>query len=778
MSNRGPHEALLSALRQSGNPAAQQEADHLSKLYHDRQLGELAADVYDVAKAAGQPPAGWIRASEHPELLRQYAAHSGLSAGQLAAQLRPDGSGFRAEIYLPNAAILGDGYRPVLAFKGSSGEVMTSRGLRDTGTEDFVANNFPQSVGMETDYYDRAMKLASELQAGGLDFELTGHSLAGGMASAAAAVTGNRAITFNAAGLHPQTARRFGEQNGLPVYDVSHRITAYQVQGELLSNGVQDNLHGMSANQRRELGSALSETSALLKALPGARNLLEQTVMSNIPEAEQPVVRAFIEKVATGDAETMLREVPLAAGEVPPLLAPMTRLDPGNPDSPLLARNKATSLPELTYLAGPVIEAVRLTAQGANIGRQGGEMIVEGGRMAHGELTALGGGIRQATDAGSHAASAITHATGEALQSVEQVAGAALADTRELAAGVQARVDEGVGHARQWGGSFDADVLRGVGRWLPEGARTWMDAQAQALEQQGEAVHQQGHVDAAAARRRGHADTVAIRAATVSVQAGTGKVTAAIGRTQHDVIASAGNLWAGALELEGRAVEGVSHCAPTGGAMIGGAAVGLPQLVSRVIPDGTLLAFYGPQAAMHEALDRHLMRPTVLPSMDKRIENVEQAARQTLSNSRARAGAAESAGAVVVPMLDHPAHPGYPMYRQARDHVHRIDSEMGRVPDQRSDNLSGSLAAAARAGGMSRIDAVALSDDGSKAFAAQNMTPKVLSLTVHVQTAQAIRTPLEQSGSAWLAAETHAQKAASPSPTVPQSPQLSMPLQR
>ena len=50
---------------------------------------------------------------------------------------------------------------------------MTSQGLRDTTKEDFLANNFPQSVGLETDYYDRAMRLAKELKAHGLDFELT-----------------------------------------------------------------------------------------------------------------------------------------------------------------------------------------------------------------------------------------------------------------------------------------------------------------------------------------------------------------------------------------------------------------------------------------------------------------------------------------------------------------------------------------------------------------------------------------------------------------------------
>src|ERR1700761_1821203 len=207
-------QALLQRLRASGDPAAQNEARQLGTLYHDQQMGGLAADAYKAADGTGQPPAGWGRASEHPELLSKYAPSLHLSKNQLNDMLKPDESSFRAEIYLPDSAVLGPGYKPVVAFKGSSGDVMTSDGKHHSTTqEDFLANNFPQSVGMRTDYYDRAMHLARDLQRGGLDFEITGHSLAGGMAAAASAVTGNHATTWNAAGLHPETAQRFAAEN-------------------------------------------------------------------------------------------------------------------------------------------------------------------------------------------------------------------------------------------------------------------------------------------------------------------------------------------------------------------------------------------------------------------------------------------------------------------------------------------------------------------------------------------------------------------------------------
>ena len=161
--DRQNEQALLQQLRASGDHAAQQQATALQGLYHQREMGGLAADVYDAAKETGEPPPGWIRVSEHPELLHQYAPKLHMTDMELKMRLHPDGSGFRAEIYLPDPKVLGPGSMPVVAFKGSAGEVMTPHGLRDTTQEDFFANNFPQSVGLETDYYDRAMKLAYEL---------------------------------------------------------------------------------------------------------------------------------------------------------------------------------------------------------------------------------------------------------------------------------------------------------------------------------------------------------------------------------------------------------------------------------------------------------------------------------------------------------------------------------------------------------------------------------------------------------------------------------------
>lgn len=96
--------------------------------------------------------------------------------------------------------------------------------------------------------------------------------------------------------------------------------------------------------------------------------------------------------------------------------------------------------------------------------------------------------------------------------------------------------------------------------------------------------------------------------------------------------------------------------------------------------------------------------------------------------------------------LDDPAHPGHAMYQQSRGAVHQVDTAYQRTPDQRSDNLAGALAAKAHDEGMTRVDQVALSESGARAFAVQN---GVRMQTAHVQTADAVQTSLAQSSAAW-----------------------------
>nr|WP_199041393.1 XVIPCD domain-containing protein [Dyella sp. ASV24] len=114
--------------------------------------------------------------------------------------------------------------------------------------------------------------------------------------------------------------------------------------------------------------------------------------------------------------------------------------------------------------------------------------------------------------------------------------------------------------------------------------------------------------------------------------------------------------------------------------------------------------------------------------------------------------------------LDDVAHPDHAMFKQAQTHVHALDATHGRTPDQRSDNLAAAVTVAAKAEGLKRIDAVVLSDDGSKAFAAQHTIPRAWTQTASVPTVQGLDTSIAQSTQAMAQVNTkleqHAQQQA------------------
>ena len=161
-------QALLSKLRHSGNPEAMRQAEALAEQYHVRDMGDLAKDVYRSAAHTTSPPGlGWIRASEHPELLRErLGVH--WSNQQIHEYLQPDNSDFRAEVYLPDPRVYGPDVKPVIATKGSNGPVAIPNGeggftQRPSALEDWV-ENARQGMGLESDHADRAMNLAVSLQ--------------------------------------------------------------------------------------------------------------------------------------------------------------------------------------------------------------------------------------------------------------------------------------------------------------------------------------------------------------------------------------------------------------------------------------------------------------------------------------------------------------------------------------------------------------------------------------------------------------------------------------
>ncbi|MBU5613345.1 alpha/beta hydrolase family protein [Geomonas azotofigens] len=156
------------------------------------ERARLADDAYKVGQ--GEPPEGWERVA--PEELRKL----GMSAEdfpQVDPKFRPSEhkDGYYAELYRAKPDVFGQ-EQYVVSFRGT-------QGIKD-GVADVL-----QAFGGETDHYSRAMKAAKKLKkslGGKIDF--TGHSMGGGMATAAGIVSDSKVFAIDPAGVHPKTLER------------------------------------------------------------------------------------------------------------------------------------------------------------------------------------------------------------------------------------------------------------------------------------------------------------------------------------------------------------------------------------------------------------------------------------------------------------------------------------------------------------------------------------------------------------------------------------------
>jgi hypothetical protein len=176
-----------------------------------RDLALMAADVFrDVAN----PPAGF-RVATDADL-----GKLGLHPSDLTSTQSP----FRARVYVRGT---GADAQFVVAFRGS------------TSNADWKTN-FKQSLGLSSDHYRKALAVGAKLAlAGNVNITLTGHSLGGGLASAAAIAGGRTASTFNAAGLSDATINRARGVHTASGAQTKDSVTAYYVRGEILS-AIQD----------------------------------------------------------------------------------------------------------------------------------------------------------------------------------------------------------------------------------------------------------------------------------------------------------------------------------------------------------------------------------------------------------------------------------------------------------------------------------------------------------------------------------------------------------
>jgi len=111
--------------------------------------------------------------------------------------------------------------------------------------------------------------------------------------------------------------------------------------------------------------------------------------------------------------------------------------------------------------------------------------------------------------------------------------------------------------------------------------------------------------------------------------------------------------------------------------------------------------------------------------------------------------------------LDDPDHPDHAFFNQVRSQVADLDRNLGREPDQHTDQIASALTVQARADGMHYITLMALSTDGERLWAVQTppgRNDRLFDLRTSVPTAEAM-TPMDQSAAKWPEAMQQFQQA-------------------
>jgi hypothetical protein len=265
----------------------------------------LAWNVYEVYEPGGRnllAPAAFARLGSS-----DLSSACGGNTQTFDALMEPPESGYRAAVYRDET----DPKKMFLVFRGTT-----------LNRADWLDANVPQAAGLGSDYYARAIAFARILKkcafASGVDLEVVGHSLGGGMADAAGVVNQLKTTSFNPAGVHRDTLPK-----DVDMTTASKYVTDYVVRDEPL-NYRQDNPL-----------AARAERYAFL--LPSAPLAPVAVAAAGAKDLATLGTQALAGQQATRDPSASKFVSALYASDMPPAIGRRVTLEPDAGDADPLA---------------------------------------------------------------------------------------------------------------------------------------------------------------------------------------------------------------------------------------------------------------------------------------------------------------------------------------------------------------------------------------------------------------------------------------------------------
>lgn len=188
----------------------------LSYFAYNRTTKKKDKDDYDMDEAMdGLSPKQQAMLKNKDEKLEGYEKLNAEEMGKMNikdSDLKDPSTGFKADIYKDKN---GD---YVLVYRGTySDPDHPENDLIHDWSKEWTDDNMRQGLGMGSEQYNKSIKLAEKVKQGsekqGKQMTIAGHSLGGGLATAAGAATGSKTYAFCPAGVHPNTYKMYGVKN-------------------------------------------------------------------------------------------------------------------------------------------------------------------------------------------------------------------------------------------------------------------------------------------------------------------------------------------------------------------------------------------------------------------------------------------------------------------------------------------------------------------------------------------------------------------------------------